>query len=114
MNKATAHRVASVLLLLALPFTGSAIVVHDLSSDNHAIAAAQATKAFASVGFLDLAFHNLTQNKITETKCTGTLIDPRTVLTSADCLAPLISGQDHVLLDPGSTFTTGDDLWSPL
>lgn len=73
-------------------------------------------EAFLAVGKLELAFINDNTSEKIRAFCTGTLIDPRTVLTSADCIEPLIKSSGfrlhHGELDEDNTFTLGNDVYS--
>lgn len=82
--------------------------------DKQAIELAK-NEAFAPVGMVQLIFSNKKKTDFIEVRCTGTLIDKRSVLTTADCIRPLTQGFDF-FRERGETrdnsFTLGNDLYS--
>lgn len=73
-------------------------------------------KAFDAVGKLVLAFYSSEKNSLIRTYCTATLISPYSVLTTADCIAPVISDKSYAIQyaedDQDNTFTLGNDLYN--
>lgn len=75
-----------------------------------------ANTAFDAVGKLVLSFYSEEKNNLIHVYCTGTLISPHSVITTADCIAPLIADNSYTIQyardDQDNTFTLGNDLYN--
>ncbi|MCA9508096.1 MAG: trypsin-like serine protease [Myxococcales bacterium] len=98
---------------LSASFSSYAVVFHSLGEHQEHL---ELAKKFPSVGKLRLNFRNKDATRLIETHCTGTLIDPLTVITLAQCVDPVLIKEEGFEFDRNTnyfranTFALGDDV----